>query len=72
MTQKEQVVTAMRKNGGYANFQQQNQTIDLTSWGDENATSVRKTYCSDKRRIFSHNVRTLGIKRSKAGNIEKT
>lgn len=43
VTQKEQVVTAMRKNGGYANFQQLNQTIDFTSWGTKTPqASVRR------------------------------
>ena len=32
MTQKEMVIQAMEKNGGYATFKQLNQTIDFSSW----------------------------------------
>ena len=72
VTQKEQVVTAMRKNGGYANFQQLNQTIDFTSWGTKTPQASVRRIVQTNEEFFSHNVRTLGIKRSKAGNIAKT
>ena len=32
MTQKEQVIEAVRSNGGYATFQQINQFVDFTTW----------------------------------------
>lgn len=32
MTQKENVIEAMRKNGGYATFQQLNQIVDFSTW----------------------------------------
>ena len=33
MTQKDQVIVAMKKNGGYATLQQLNRIIDTSSWG---------------------------------------
>ena len=33
MTQKDQVIVAMEKNGGYATLQQLNRIIDTSSWG---------------------------------------
>lgn len=32
MTQKEYVIEAMRRNGGYATFQQLNQMVDFSTW----------------------------------------
>ena len=32
MSQKDNVIEAMRKNGGYATFQQLNHLIDFSSW----------------------------------------
>lgn len=32
MTQKQQVIEAMRRNGGYATFQQLNHIMDFSSW----------------------------------------
>lgn len=43
MTQKDQVVEAMRNNGGYATLQQLNQLIDYSSWKTKTpSASVRK------------------------------
>ena len=33
MKQKDYVIGAMRKNGGYATFKQLNKIIDFTTWG---------------------------------------
>ena len=33
MKQKQYVIDAMKKNGGYATFQQLNQLVDFSSWG---------------------------------------
>ena len=33
MKQKDYVIKAMRKNGGYATFEQLNKIIDFTTWG---------------------------------------
>lgn len=33
MTQKEQVIEAMKKNGGYATFQKLNNSVDFSTWG---------------------------------------
>lgn len=32
MSQKDNVIEAMRKNGGYATFQQLNQIVDFSTW----------------------------------------
>lgn len=43
MTQKNQVIEAMKQNGGYATFQQLNQIIDFTTWKTKTPdASIRK------------------------------
>ena len=32
MSQKDNVIDAMRRNGGYATFQQLNQIVDFSTW----------------------------------------
>lgn len=43
MTQKDEVVAAMKKNGGYATFQQLNQLVNTSTWKTKTpAESIRK------------------------------
>ena len=43
MTQKEYVIEAMRRNGGYATFQQLNQMVDFSTWKTKTATGQHQT-----------------------------
>ncbi|MCD7745983.1 MAG: hypothetical protein LUI13_12015 [Lachnospiraceae bacterium] len=43
MTQKDYVIDAMRKNGGYATFRQLNDLVDVSSWGTKTPfASIRR------------------------------
>lgn len=43
MKQKEYVINAMKANGGYATFQQLNETVDFSSWGTKTPhASIRR------------------------------
>ena len=43
MTQKECVIEAMRKNGGFATFQQLNQNVDFSGWNTKTPdATIRK------------------------------
>lgn len=49
MRQKDYVISAMRQNGGYATFQQLNQSIDFSSWGTKTPqASVRRIVQTNK------------------------
>ena len=49
MSQKDYVIEAMQKNGGYATFQQLNQRIDFSSWGTKTPhASVRRIVQTNK------------------------
>ncbi|MDR0961283.1 MAG: hypothetical protein LBM62_01820 [Mediterranea sp.] len=52
MTQREQVIEAMKTNGGYATFGQLNQLVDFSNWGT-------KTPYATIRRIVQENTKTF-------------
>jgi hypothetical protein len=50
MTQSQQVIEAMRNNGGYATLRQLNETLDFSSWGTKTPeASVRRIVQIDKK-----------------------
>jgi len=55
MKQKEYIIDAMKKNGGYATFQQLNEMIDFSSWGTKTPfASVRRIVQTNKEFFRVH------------------
>lgn len=49
MRQKEYVIDAMKRNGGYATFQQLNGMVDFSTWGTKTPFASTKKDCSNKQ-----------------------
>ena len=53
MTQKEQVIEALEKCGGYATFSELNQKVDTSSWGTKTAAaSIRRIVQQDSKMFY--------------------
>lgn len=52
MTQKDQVVVAMEKNGGYATLQQLNRIIDTSSWGTKTPDATIRRIVQENKEFF--------------------
>ena len=53
MTQKEQVIEALEKCGGYATFSELNQKVDTSSWGTKTAAaSIRRIVQQDSKLFY--------------------
>ena len=52
MKQKDYVIGAMRKNGGYATFEQLNKIIDFTTWGTKTPFATIRRIVQTNREFF--------------------
>ena len=52
MKQKDYVIKAMRKNGGYATFEQLNKIIDFTTWGTKTPFATIRRIVQTNREFF--------------------
>lgn len=52
MTQKDQVIEAMRMNGGYATFQQLNQLVDVSTWKTNTPAASIRRIVQDYKEFF--------------------
>ena len=52
MTQKDQVIVAMEKNGGYATLQQLNRIIDTSSWGTKTPDATIRRIVQENKEFF--------------------
>lgn len=52
MSQKDKVIEAMRQNGGYATFQQLNQTVDFSAWKTKTPQSSIRRIVQEQAEFF--------------------
>lgn len=55
MSQKEDVIVAMKSNGGYATLQQLNRIVDVSSWKTKNPeASISRIVQGENRQVILH------------------
>ena len=71
MKQKDYVIKAMRKNGGYATFEQLNKIIDFTTWGTKTPFATIRRIVQTNREFFRVQAGLWALKEYKNIVLEK-
>lgn len=71
MTQKEQVIEAMRNNGGYATFQTLNSTVDFSAWGTKTPQASIRGIVQSYKDFFRIQAGLWGLTEQKDAILKK-